>query len=208
MFPVNVPTARPATREALDAMIQKLETAFGKVRDKAFETFCSREGRFGSDLEDWFAAEREVFHLPPSEMKETEKEFRIQAAVPGFTPEQLHVKVLPELIVVEGLVEEKKQEPAPVAAETKTAEAKPVDEEKIVFSEFTSKRLFRQYKLPAVIDADNVKATLHKGMLNIVAQKAAPVPEKKSVEVKISTELVEAPPTALAATATAGGTSK
>jgi HSP20 family molecular chaperone IbpA len=212
MFPVLVPTTRLTTREALDEMIEKLDLIFGEVRAKAFEAYLRRGEGPGSHLEDWFAAERELFRFPESEIKETESCFEIRAAVPGFRAEDLQVQVLPELIVIEGKAEEAR--PSPVAdpavavnAEDKTApltDAAPADspmmpkDEKLIFTEFGSKRLFRQYRLPMAVDVNEVRATLDKGILTVSARKKEPV---KAIAVPIHTEVVKAPPTALAVTA-------
>ena len=206
MFPVLVPTTRLTTREALDGMIEKLDAVVRDVRGKAFESFLKRGEKFGSDLEDWFAAERELFRMPESEMKETETGFEIKAAVPGFAAENLHVQVLPELIVIEGKIEtktpdagkkaEEKKEPTVVAPPAAKAETN------VVFSEFGSKRMFRQYKLAAPIEVKDVQAVLDKGMLTITARKQNVAPKPSAIEVPIHTEVVKAGPTALAATAT------
>ena len=193
MFPVLVPTTRPTTREALDAMVEKLDSVSRDVRNKAFESFLSRGERFGSDWEDWFAAERELFRLPVSEMKETPTAFEIRAAVPGFTAENLHVQVLPELIVVEGRVDTK---------DGTKANAQEKSDGNVVFSEFATKRLFRQYRMSSPIEVKDVQATLDKGILKIAARKQQVPPKAEAVtEVPIRTEMVKAPPTALAKTA-------
>ena len=186
MLPVPVPTTRPTSREALDEMIEKLDSVFSEVRQKAFHSFLARGEQFGSDLEDWFRAERELFRLPESEMRETDTEFEIRAAVPGFKAEDLDVQVLPELIVIEGRS----------ACETPNGE-----KEQIHFSEFASKRLFRQYKLGARIDVNTVEAALEAGILKIVAQKTKVEAPPTPLQVPVQTELVKAPPIALAATA-------
>jgi len=205
MFPVLVPTTRLTTREALDGMIEKLDAVVRDVRGKAFESFLKRGEKFGSDLEDWFAAERELFRMPESEMKETETGFEIKAAVPGFAAENLHVQVLPELIVIEGKVEETKPVQAETRAEVKAeakTEVKKAEEHKVIFSEFASKRLFRQYKLPAPINVKDVLASLDKGVLTISARKVQVAPKPAAIEVPVRTDVVKATPTALAATAT------
>ena len=185
MFPMPVPTTRPVRREALDEMIDKLELIYSDIRNKAFDLFLTRGEKLGSDLEDWFQAERELFRLPESEVKETDAAFEIKAAVPGFKVEDLHVQVLPELIVVEGKVEDK-----------------PLGEGagKVHLSEFETKRLFRQYRLNAPIDVMAVEATLEAGILKIVAKKRQELPAAK-VDVAIHQEVVKANPLALAATA-------
>jgi HSP20 family molecular chaperone IbpA len=197
MFPVLVPTTRPTSREALDKVIEKLDSVFRDVRGKAFESFLMRGEKFGSDLEDWFKAERELFRLPESEMKETETNFEIRAAVPGFTAEDLHVQVLPELVVIEGKLERKSQETEPNKQKTE----EPKSNEKIVFSEFGSKRLFRQYRMSTPIDVNGVQAMLDKGMLVITAPKQQSRQKPDAVQIPIRSESTEAQPAAMAAKA-------
>jgi len=187
MLPVPVPTTRPTSREALDEMIEKLDSVFNDVRKRAFNSFLVRGEKFGSDLEDWFRAERELFRLPESEMKETETGFEIRAAVPGFKADELNVQVLPELIVIEA----KSETPPPAKA----------DNEKVHFSEFESKRLFRQYKLTAKVDVSSVQAVLESGILKVVAQKAKVEAPPKALQVPVQTEGAKAQPGAMAAAA-------
>jgi HSP20 family protein len=190
MFPVPVPTTRPTSREALDEVIEKLDSVFNDIRRKAFDSFLRRGEKFGSELEDWFKAERELFALPDSEMKETNEQFEIKAAVPGFAADDLHVQVLPELIVIEG------ESSKPLEAKETATEG-----EKVVFSDFVTKRVFRQYKLSAPVLVDDVSATLNNGVLTITAPKTKALEQSKAIEVPIHTELVKAGPVALATTA-------
>lgn len=172
MLPVPVPTTRPASREALDAMVEKLDSIFREVRDRAFHAFARRGNQLGTDLEDWLNAERELYRLPESEMSESDTNFEIRAAVPGFRAEDLHVQVLPELIVVEG----------------KNVAGNP-EPNRLIFSEFTSKRLFRHYKLSSPIDVGSVQATLDKGMLTVVAVKKEIAGKTLAVEVPLQTKV-------------------
>jgi len=165
-------------------MIEKLDSIFNDVRRKAFDSFRTRGERLGSDLEDWFKAERELFQMPESELKETETGFVIRAAVPGFTADDLRVEVLRELIVIEGK--------SPAAVD---------ENEKVHFSEFGAKQMFRQYKLATPIDVSTVEATLDAGILKIVARKLEKEAAPNAIEVPIQTGIVKAPPMALAATA-------
>ena len=187
MFPLPVPTTRPVKREALDEMIDKLELIYSDIRNKAFDLFLARGEKLGSDLEDWFRAERELFCLPESEVKETDTAFEIKATVPGFDVEDLHVQVLPELIVIEGKRE------APVTPEGAV--------ETFHLNEFATKRLFRQYKLGSPIDVMAVEATLEAGILKIVARKHQSALQPKQVQVVNGQELTKASPVAIALTA-------
>ncbi len=65
-----MPTTRPCTRQALDELIAKLDGVFNQVRRNAFDAFLLRGEKVGSELEDWFQAERALFALPESELSD------------------------------------------------------------------------------------------------------------------------------------------
>ena len=189
MFGVPVVVTRPASREALDEMVEKLESVVQDIRRKAFDSFLCRGEGLGSELEDWLKAERDLFAVPDSEMKETREAFEIKVAVPGFRAEQLHVQVLPELIIIEGCVD------------TNTSEASAPVAERVVFSEMTSKRTFRQYKLGVPVRVEEVAASLNHGMLTITAPKVQPMEAPKAGKIPLHTEVVRVGPLALELTA-------
>jgi HSP20 family protein len=129
---------------------------FDQIREKAFCVFCENGSTHGHAIEDWLKAERELFQVPESELVERGKEFALQIAAPGFEAKDLEITALPNSIVVKGEA-------------TKESEK---SERKVYFSEFSNKQLYRLYALPAAIDVDKTVATLEKGMLKVVAQKA------------------------------------
>jgi HSP20 family molecular chaperone IbpA len=47
------------------------------------------------------------------------------------------------------------------------------------FSEFSNKQLYRRYALSSTIDVDRTAATLDKGILKVVVQKAEPQTKKE-----------------------------
>ncbi len=84
---------------------EEVGKAFDAIRTKAFELFDRRGRAVGFELEDWLAAERELFHVPDSEMAETDQEFRMTVNVPDFEATDLHVTVEAEQIVVTANIE-------------------------------------------------------------------------------------------------------
>ena len=54
------------------------------VRRHAFNLFERRGRTIGSDLQNWFDAEREIVWAPPSEVVESDGEYRARIALPGF----------------------------------------------------------------------------------------------------------------------------
>lgn len=156
MCRVSVPTVT-RTNQALHRSREFMNTLQEEIRRRAYCLFLQKGCRQGHALEDWVEAEREVLCRPPSELSETNEEFRIRALVPGFCARALVVDVLPDSISIEGQVNYTEH----------------AAEEKIHFSEFGEKQLLRHFQLPGRIDPEEVTATLEDGVLRIAAEKAA-----------------------------------
>lgn len=137
--------------------MQRLESITDSIREQAYHLFHKRGGTNGSDVDDWLQAERDVLWSPAAELVEDEKELRARIAVPGFDAEDMQVSATPDSLVIE-------------AAATHSHEKK---DGSVRFCEFSEKQLFRRLELPAPIDVDKVKASLNKGILEVIAPKAA-----------------------------------
>jgi HSP20 family molecular chaperone IbpA len=163
----EVTTRRPTTSQAWDDMIRRMDREMARVRDKAFALFQMRRPEDGTELDDWFRAERELFAEFPSAMEETEKEVTLEVGVPGFEAKDLTVTVLPESMLIEGGI-------------TKTENG--VTE---------TREFLRHFPLSCVIRTEGVKATLDNGKLTVKAEKQpAPVavkPEAVKPEAKAAT---------------------
>lgn len=164
MSKVEVRKYEEANKEPLLASVEAL---FGRIKDRAYALFEKRGAAWGKDMDDWLAAERELLWSPPAELTETEGEFHLRVAVPGFEEKEIEVTATPETVLVK--------------AEASSEAEK--EKEDTVFSEFAARTLFRRIDLPAAIDLDHTNATLGKGVLVITAKKAAR-PEVKTPEVK------------------------
>jgi HSP20 family protein len=127
------------------------------VRREAFSLFERRGALIGSDLENWFEAERGVMWSPPSEVIEKDGEYRARIALPGFQPKDLQVVATPDSLIVE-------------AENTHTHDGK---EGRVRFCEFSDKKLFRRLDMPSRIDVDKTTASLENGMLQVTAPKVA-----------------------------------
>ena len=127
------------------------------VRRHAFNLFESRGRTDGSDLQNWFDAEREVVWTPPSEVVESDSEYRARIALPGFQPKDLQVVATPDSLIVE-------------AERTHTHEGK---NGTVRLCEFSDKKVFRRLDLPSQIDVDKTTASLENGLLQVNAPKAA-----------------------------------
>ena len=140
-----------------ETLWEKMNAITEDIRRHAFDLFERRGRTVGSDLADWLEAEREVVWSPASELIENKNDFRARLALPGFDPKDLEVTATPNALVIR-------------AESAHTHEGK---EGEVCFCEFSGQKLFRRLDLPSDIDVDKVTASLDKGMLEIVAPKAA-----------------------------------
>jgi HSP20 family protein len=121
------------------------------ITRRAYELYEYRGFMNGHDAEDWFHAVSEVLLNVPADVTETETQLTIRADVPGFTEKDLEVRVAPRFLCITG----KRQQ---VSEQT---------EERSVYSERRSNRIFRVLDLPSEVDPDNVDATVSDGLLEV-----------------------------------------
>ncbi len=145
-------------------VLEELRATFDQIRKRAFEIFERRGGAPGFDIEDWVRAEQELFWVPQAELAETDGEFKIKVAVPGFEPKDVNVTAGSDEILIRG----------------EAAKRDEKTEKGITFSEFGAKAMFRRFALPAPIEIGGVTASVENGMLTLVA------PKKKEAAKKIA----------------------
>jgi HSP20 family molecular chaperone IbpA len=162
----NVSVLKIPNPETAPTLFEGLEALFDDVRKHAFDLFQRRGEMDGWDVDDWFRAENDLIFTPKSELAETDKEFEMKVEVPAMEAKDLRISALPDAIIVQ--------------AETSAKEDK--KEGKVHYSELSQKKLFRRFEFPVAIDVEQVKATLDKGMLRIVAAKL-PAAEGKQIPV-------------------------
>lgn len=151
-------------------LFEQMEKMYRTIADRAFELFSHREPNLGNDWEDWFRAESELLRRTPVEMTEADGALKVTIEVPGFKPEDLKVSVEPLSLMVDGKVE--------------TTEEKK-EEEKTVYTEYRSNRIFRTLPLPKEVDPAQAKATLKDGILTLTLPV---VVTEKGTKVEVKTE--------------------
>ena len=164
MAEVAVQKSQDGTK-SIWSMFDDTRKLFNELQQRAFNLFQERGGGDGMALEDWFRAERELLEIPASEMTEDEKEVHVRAAVPGLKAKDIEVTATPREIIIRG----------------ETSERNNGKKGKARFSEFSERKVFRRYELPANVDVDKISADLKDGMLVIDMPK---VEAAKKVEVK------------------------
>ena len=163
------------------SLFDDTQQLFNQLQQRAFQRFTERGGEDGMALEDWLQAEREMLEIPPSELTEDEKALHLRAAVPGLSAEDIEVTATPQELVIRG----------------ETSQRNSGTKGKARFSDFSEKRLFRRYGLPARVDVDKISAEVKDGMLMIEMPKAEP-----AKKVQVSGVGVGAQPMSLAAAST------
>ena len=101
---------------------------------------------------------------------ETEKEFKIEVLLPGFSKEDLNLNVHKNLLTIK--------------VEKEKAEDK--EEYKYAHREFGAENFEKQYKLPKSVDVDGISAKFENGILNVSLPKKEETLEKAPVEIKVS----------------------
>ena len=130
--------------------LQKMEE---RIMKRAYDIFSGKGSIFGTDLDDWLAAERELVWKPAIELTEKDNQFEIRVAVTGIDPRDLNVEVTSEDLLVKGKTKTEKKE----------------DKGEVHTSEFQSGSLFRSIHFPKKVDPDKVKAEIKNGLLTVVA---------------------------------------
>jgi len=145
-------------------VFRELSERMEEVRRKAYSLFEQRGGEAGRELDDWITAEHEVLGWPAAELKEANGAFEMEVRLPGFAAKEVEVTATPRELVVH-------------ATTTRRDEGQ---DGTIVWSEFGSSDVYRQFGFPADVDATQVTARLENGILHVRAPRttaAASAPE-------------------------------
>ncbi len=154
MADIKVQKVLDPNKKSTLAVFKEMEQVFEQVRARAFELFSRRGFAEGHAIDDWLTAEREIC-WPASELSEQEQTYTLSVALPGFEAADITVTATAGQLIVHA----------------KSKEAKKGGGK--VWSEFRSNDVYRQLDLPQLIDPQSVSASLHNGLLKIVATKSA-----------------------------------
>lgn len=147
----------------VEKLVDKMADLTFETAGKAYDLFRMRGGEWGRELDDWFRAETEVLRPVPVEIKEIDENIIVNAAVPGFKPDEIEVSVKDDLLILSG--------------ETKASDEK--KDENVIVREWKSNKFLRQFTLPSNVDANKVEAHLTDGILKLIMPKAAEITAKK-----------------------------
>ena len=140
---------------------------------------------FNNDDIDWFgnnmfhADRNRMYGVPPVNISESDKEFAIEMAAPGYDKKDFNVNVDKNLLTIS--VDKEHGDNAEDAAD-KTEENP--DNKQIYRQEFCFSCFSRSFTLPEGVDAQKIGGKYENGILTLTIPKAAVVNTKKSVEIK------------------------
>ena len=114
---------------------------------------------------DWFGGlENDKSNVPAVNIKENEKDFELELAVPGRKKEDFQIEINEDVLTI--------------STESKTEEN--VEEDNYTRREFAYSSFKRAFTLPETIDEDNIKAKYDNGILKFtLPKKAETLPKPK-----------------------------
>lgn len=136
---------------------EPIDRIFQRIAERAYTLFTERGCRNGHDLEDWLAAEEQLFRKAPCEVAERGNEIMVKAEVPGFNERDLDVKVDADRIYITG----HKETVVPAAPGDRMRD------------ERDYRDVFRVVTLPVAVLPEKATATLHEGILTVFVPKIA-----------------------------------
>jgi HSP20 family protein len=145
--------------------IQKIHT---QVAQRAYEMFEKSGMSLGREVDDWLDAESELTWKPPIELSERDGCFLVKAAIPGFDPKDIDVRVTPDDLLIKA---GRRHEHGANSG--------------VHICEFSSGALFRAVRFPKRVNPDETQAELKNGILRLTA-KIAEAASSREVEVKTS----------------------
>ncbi len=156
--------AMPESETTFERMVREAQQA---IAQRAYLLFQQRGFTHGNDLGDWLRAESELFRAVPVEISEDEDEVIVSAEVPGYTAQDIDIRLEPTQLVIRGTIESEEQE----------------QNRNLSYSERESSEMFRAVRLPTAVDPDNTSAVVRDGILEITLPKAQ-VGKAKRVQVQ------------------------
>lgn len=160
----------PVPFEEFEEFPIRLNDFFETIARRPFELLDWKPRFFGRELENIFRPEE---HVRPVYLKvyETPEALILRAEVPGFTDKELDINVEPWRVTILGQKEFEEKE--------HRGEKKEVP----LYTEKVMNKIYRTITLPVEIKAEQVKAILRNGILELTLPKLEPV-KKIRVEVK------------------------
>jgi HSP20 family protein len=143
------------------SLVKKQEKNFPSVFSDLFDSDKFFGNSFFKDFEKTF---------PATNVKETDKEYKIELAAPGFKKEDFKVSLDNEILSI--------------SAETKNE--KKEENEKFTRKEFSYNSFSRSFQLPKSANGDKINAKYENGILKLdVSKKAEAIKQNNAKQIKV-----------------------
>ena len=116
-----------------------------------------------------FFSNRWFTRVPAANIKENEKEYLIEIAVPGMSKNDFEVKIEDDLLIISAEKEEKKDE----------------KEGDYTRREYSYNSFNRSFRLPDYVDYENIQGIYEDGVLKFSIPKKEPTVNRPKKEIKI-----------------------
>ena len=158
---VQPTTSSPTSLRVVDPemLLSRMNELYDTIAQRAFQIFEQDGRQNGRERDDWFRAEQELLHPVHVSVSESDGTVRVEAEVPGFSPDELQVSLEPRRLTIAG----KKMN----SRETKGKE------EETIYQDQCSCEILRSIDLPAEVDPAKASAMLKNGILDLKLPKSA-----------------------------------
>lgn len=127
-----------------------LQEIHDEISRRAYDVYEHRDATYGSSVDDWLRAEREVCWVPQEELEETDRAVHMKIGVSGIGEETIEVTLVPEMIILRGASEDR--------SDADSYEPRP-------------KVLFRRIVFPSQIHTESAVVRLEADLLIVSAAK-------------------------------------
>lgn len=146
-------------RERPFSLFQEMDNMMRRFEESLWRPFKSSMPTFNESL----------IRTPLANVKEDEKNFKIDLEVPGLDKQDINISYHKGLLEINGEAKESIEE----------------EDEDVVRREYHSSKFYRAFNLPENIQEDKIDAELDKGVLKInVPKKKVKEEEKKQIKIK------------------------
>ena len=125
---------------------------------------------FGRDLVANFFNDGADYTVPAVNIKETEKQFELEIAAPGFSKNEFDINMEKNVLTISSKKEEQKES----------------EDQKFARREFGFKSFRRTFSVPDSVDVEKIKASYKNGILKIELPKQEEDKLKNKLQIKIS----------------------
>jgi HSP20 family molecular chaperone IbpA len=150
------PQVSTLTRD--DSWLQREQELLRSIAERAYELFETSGFRDGHDVEDWLRAESELLEPFPLEVRDEGDRIRLRADVSGYSQRDLEIKADDRRVFI-------------AARHSQSSKQK---KDRTLYSQQSSRELFREYVAPAEIIPEKVKAEFRDGKLELTLPKRVP----------------------------------